>query len=112
MLSGIPDDFKADVLVSNPPYVPTHVIDEIDEEVSAHEPHLALDGGEDGMDVFRRLAQDAPCVLKPHGAIVVELFESKLDVAREILEQDGRWKDIEIIHDLTGRPRHIAARLA
>ncbi len=112
LLAGVSSDFKADVLVSNPPYVPTHVIDEIDAEVSAHEPHLALDGGEDGMDIFRRLVQDAPGVLKPKGAVVIELFETKLDLAREILEQDGRWEEIEIIFDLTDRPRHIAARLA
>ncbi len=111
LLSGIPSGFKADVLVSNPPYVPTHVIDEIDAEVSDHEPHLALDGGEDGMDIFRRLVQDAPGVLADQGALVVELFETKLEVARDILESDGRWTDIEIIYDLTGRPRHIFARL-
>ncbi len=111
LLSGIPTGYKADVLVSNPPYVPTHVIDEIDQEVSAYEPHLALDGGEDGMDIFRRLVADAPEVLKPNGYIAVELFESKLDVARTILEEDGRWTSIEVVYDLTGRPRHITARL-
>ncbi len=111
LLSGVPSDFKADVLVSNPPYVPTQVIYEIDKEVSAYEPHLALDGGEDGMDIFRRLVHEAPEVLKPHGSIVVELFETKLDLAQEILEDDGRWEAIEIINDLTGRPRHIVASL-
>ncbi len=111
LLGGVPDDYKADVLVSNPPYVPTHVIDEIDEEVSAYEPHLALDGGKDGMDIFRRLVNQAPSHLRVGGAMVVELFESKLEVARDILIEDGRWEEIEIIYDLTGRPRHITAKL-
>ncbi len=111
LLSGVEEDFKADVLVSNPPYVPTHVIDEIDEEVSQYEPHLALDGGQDGMDIFRRLVLDAPSHLAKDGYMIVELFETKLDIAKEILMQDGRWSDVEIIYDLTSRPRHICARL-
>ncbi len=112
LLSGVPNNFKADILVSNPPYIPTNVIGDLDKEVSDYEPNLALDGGIDGMDIFRRLIQAAPSVLKPEGVIIVELFEENLDLAKSLLEEDGRWKDIEIIKDLTGRPRHISAVLA
>ena len=74
------------VLVSNPPYIPTQVLrDEVPAEVADFEPELALDGGDDGLDVFRRLVELAPEALAPGGMLAVELFEGALDAAADLV---------------------------
>lgn len=100
-----------DVLVSNPPYIPTEVMDTLPHEVADFEPHLALAGGSDGLDVFRRLVSAAPDMLKPGGLLACELFEESLDDAAEICRAAG-MVDVEALNDLTGRPRFITARIA
>lgn len=99
-----------DVLVSNPPYVPTEVLDtQVSAEVVDFEPRLALDGGSDGLDVFRRILDLAPVALAPGGMLAVELFEDSLEEARSlVLAQDG-WAAVEVRKDLTGRPRVLVA---
>ena len=98
-----------DVLVSNPPYIPTRVLDEeVPSEVRDHEPRLALDGGPDGLDIFRRILELAPAMLKPGGLLAVELYEGSLDQAAELAEGLG-WKGVEVIEDLTHRPRILVA---
>ena len=99
-----------DVLVSNPPYIPTSVMRELPHEVSAFEPALALEGGADGLDVFRRLVQGAPTVLKPGGFFACELHETTLDAAASICRGAG-FADVRVVHDLTGRPRFVTARM-
>ena len=94
------------VLVSNPPYIPTKVLrEEVPAEVANYEPELALDGGEDGLDVFRRLLDLAPTALAPGGTLVVELFEGSLLVCNR-----GGWASVEVREDLTHRPRVLVAR--
>lgn len=97
-----------DVLVSNPPYIPSSVMDTLPREVADFEPHLALDGGPDGLDIFRRLVAEAPRMLKPGGLLACELFEESLDAAADICRVAG-MANIEIRNDLTGRPRFIFA---
>lgn len=98
------------LLVSNPPYIPTDVLrTQVPAEVADFEPELALDGGADGLDVFRRLVEVAPQVLAPGGALCVELHETCLDAARNILCEDGGWHDIVVHNDLAGRPRLLCA---
>lgn len=99
-----------DVLVSNPPYIPTSVMRELPHEVAAFEPALALEGGADGLDVFRRLVQGAPTVLKPGGFFACELHETTLDAAASICRGAG-FADVCVVHDLTGRPRFVTARM-
>ena len=101
------------VLVSNPPYIPTRVLrEEVPAEVADFEPELALDGGEDGLDVFRRLLDLAPAALEAGGMLCVELFEDSLeDAAALVRERDG-WASVEIREDLTHRPRVLVARRA
>lgn len=98
------------VLVSNPPYIPTAVLQsEVPAEVRDHEPELALDGGTDGLDVFRRLLELAPRALEPGGMLAVELFEESLDEAAEIARRQGGWALVEVREDLTRRPRVLVA---
>ena len=98
-----------DLIVSNPPYVPTKVCDNLPREVSEWDPRLALDGGEDGLDLFRRFLPDALSYLKPGGVLAVELFEGHLDQAFSCA-CDAGFEQARIAQDLTGRPRVLVAR--
>ncbi|RLQ88570.1 peptide chain release factor N(5)-glutamine methyltransferase [Notoacmeibacter ruber] len=70
------------LIVSNPPYIESRIIGELDEEVRRHDPHLALDGGGDGLDAYRAIAKDAAGYLDPEGAVVVEIgIGQQADVA-------------------------------
>lgn len=98
------------VLVSNPPYIPTAVLrEEVPAEVADYEPELALDGGDDGLDVFRRLLDLAPRALAPEGMLAVELFEGSLGDAAALARAQGGWSSIEVREDLTHRPRVLVA---
>lgn len=99
-----------DVLVSNPPYIPTAVMEELPHEVADFEPHLALEGGVDGLDIFRRLVNAAPSMLKPGGLLACELHETTLDQAADLCRAAG-FEDVGIAQDLAGRPRIILARV-
>ncbi len=98
-----------DVLVSNPPYIPSDVVPTLPLEVRGFEPHLALDGGPDGLDVFRRLLELAPTALRPGGALAVELAETNVEAAAELCREQGGWATVEVRNDLTRRPRVLLA---
>lgn len=95
-----------DVLVSNPPYIPTAVMGELDEEVVGYEPHLALDGGADGLDFFDRLVEVAPLLLAPGGFFAFELHETCLEEAARRATRAG-FADVSIGNDLAGRQRFL-----
>ena len=98
-----------DVIVSNPPYIPSAVVPTLPQEVVGYEPGLALDGGKDGLDLFRRLLEGAPQWLAPEGMLCVELFEDSLDAAASLVRDQKGWAHVEIRPDLTGRPRVLIA---
>ncbi len=104
-----------DLVVSNPPYVPSAVMDELPREVRDHEPRLALDGGEDGLRLVRRIAHEAPRLLAPRGILALELFEGHVDEATELVESargaDGApaFRTVRAERDLAGRPRFLLA---
>ena len=84
---GARESFPAaslDGIVSNPPYVPSSLWEQLPREVRDFEPRLALDGGNDGLDVYRSLLALALTALKPGGALAVELFEESLDEAKAL----------------------------
>lgn len=97
-----------DVLVSNPPYIPTDVMRSLPHEVKDFEPDLALEGGADGLDIFRRLLNAAPYMLRAGGLFACELYEGALDAAAELCRQAG-LTDVRIVRDLTDRPRIVRA---
>ena len=97
-----------DVLVSNPPYIPTDVMRSLPHEVKDFEPDLALGGGADGLDIFRRLLNAAPYMLRAGGLFACELYEGALDAAAELCRQAG-LSDVRIVRDLTDRPRIVRA---
>ncbi len=111
LVSGVPEAFDGTfaVLVSNPPYIPSAVVPTLPVEVQGFEPGLALDGGPDGLDVFRRLLAEAPRLLAPGGMLCVELFEENVHPAAELVREQGGWDLVEVREDLTHRPRVLVA---
>jgi release factor glutamine methyltransferase len=98
-----------DLVVSNPPYVPAADESTIQREVRDHEPAVALYGGQDGFDVYRRLIPEAARLLKPGGWLVMEMGYRSADTVRAML--DNQWTEIEVVPDLAGIPRVMCARL-
>lgn len=107
---GIPSALMGsfDLITSNPPYIPTAVLEDIPCEVTDFEPSLALDGGTDGLDVYRRLLTWCAKALKPMGALVFELHETCMDEAVQLAYQAG-FVDVRIVCDLAGKPRILTA---
>lgn len=100
---------KFSLVVSNPPYIPSTLIEELDAEVKDYEPMLALDGGEDGLDVFKELLEWAKYALLPDGWLCVELHEECLEDACALARNCG-FENCEIIDDLAGKHRVLAAQ--
>ena len=100
----------ADLVVSNAPYIPSARIAHLAPEV-LQEPHLALDGGEDGLDVIRAIVADAPRVLRPGGWLVLEMDEGQGAKVRRLLERHG-FSGIEIRRDFGGYERIALGRFA
>ncbi|MBI5529155.1 MAG: peptide chain release factor N(5)-glutamine methyltransferase [Deltaproteobacteria bacterium] len=98
-----------DAIVSNPPYIPTKMIDELQIEIRKYEPRAALDGGPDGLDVVRRIVAEAPAHLIEGGTLLVEIAEFQADAVREFAAANGSYADVRIGNDLSGRPRCFAA---
>ena len=99
---------KVTGMVSNPPYIPTKEIDNLQPEV-AYEPRLALDGGDDGLDDVRCLIEDAPRYLVSGGIWLVELMMGQAKTVAKLLEQQGEYSNIEIYQDLNGIERFVLA---
>lgn len=101
---------KIDVVVSNPPYIPTAVMQKIPHEVTSFEPALALDGGKDGLDFYRRILEWSKYSLKSDGMIAFELHEDCLGEAARIALENG-FSNVRIVNDLAGRPRVLTGIL-
>jgi release factor glutamine methyltransferase len=93
---------KYDVIVSNPPYIETGEIVQLQPEVRKHEPISALDGGADGLDFYRRIAEIAPPSLNEDGVIALELGHSQLEAVKSIFNMEN-----EVYKDLAGIDRVI-----
>jgi release factor glutamine methyltransferase len=100
---------KASLIVSNPPYVRAPDIDNLASSVRDFEPHIALDGGKDGLDFYRRILKEAPSFLRAHGHLICEIgFDQASDISALI---DDTWIAVEIIKDLGQRDRCIVLQL-
>jgi release factor glutamine methyltransferase len=101
---------RVNVLVANPPYIALAERAELPATVRDHEPALALFGGADGMTVIDRLIREAADVVVPGGLLVLEIDARRAEVARGRAATHGRWSDVHIRPDLTGRERFLVAR--
>ncbi len=97
---------KVDFIVSNPPYIPSAEVVELQPEVRDHEPRAALDGGSDGLTAYRELAAHAERVLKPHGKIAVECGIGQADSIAKLFAA-ARLQNIRMQNDFAGIPRVV-----
>ena len=98
-----------DLIVSNPPYIPSHEIPDLEPEVRLHDPISALDGGSDGLDFYRILASDSTNHLTEKGILMMEFGDGQeIDIV-EILQSEN-WIVDNILNDYTDRPRIIIAK--
>jgi release factor glutamine methyltransferase len=98
-------------MVSNPPYIPSAQIPQLQPEVVNWEPHLALDGGADGLDAIRVLVAQAPEFLMVNGLWIVEMMAGQGAAVVDLLERQGGYGSIEVIPDWAGLDRFVIARL-
>jgi release factor glutamine methyltransferase len=99
-------DHSFDLVVSNPPYIPTDHIQTLDPEVRDHDPHLALDGGPDGLQAYRDLAPEVMRILKPGGTFAVEIGWDQGPQVKALFEGAG-FADVKVVKDLSNRDRVV-----
>ena len=111
-LFGTLRSMRADIVVSNPPYLPTDLIPTLSPEVSRHDPRIAMDGGPDGLSVIRRIVAEAPAWLVPGGALLLETFGGEQARTVVALMREQGFEAIETRRDLAGVERFVAGRRA
>jgi release factor glutamine methyltransferase len=106
--AAAPAGTRYDLIVGNPPYIPSAEIAELDPEVREHDPRLALDGGADGLDFYRRLAREAGAYLNPGGRMMLEFGDGQEPALRKIFGEE-KWIVEAVRTDYSGRARILVA---
>lgn len=96
-------------LVSNPPYIPTGILSRLQPEVRYHEPHLALDGGKDGLEAIRHLVESSPDYLRSGGIWLIEMMAGQGESVAQLLKKSSDYHSIKILLDLAGIERFALA---
>jgi len=108
-LSALPGNIRFDLIVTNPPYIPTGEIEHLEPEVRDHDPRSALDGGSDGLLFYRQIAAEAGAVLRPGGKLMSEFGDGQEAAVAELFQHQN-WIVERIVNDYTPRPRILIAR--
>jgi release factor glutamine methyltransferase len=109
--AAAPEGAQFDLIISNPPYIPSGEIALLQAEVRDYDPHRALDGGVDGLDYGRRLAAECAPFLKPDGRVMLEFGDGQAEGLREIFQRQ-LWIVEAVEEDYSHRPRIMVARRA
>ena len=110
LFENLSKENKFDIIVSNPPYIKKNVIDTLQKEVKEHEPMMALDGGEDGLFFYKKIASESKMYLKQNGVLAFEIGYDQADDVRAILENE-KYGNIEVTKDLSNNDRVIIAQI-
>lgn len=110
--SGKLGNKKFDMIISNPPYIRHDVIETLEPEVRDHEPMMALDGGEDGLDFYRQIVEQAPDFLKKEGIVMLEIGHDQMSDIIKLFSLDDRYSFVTGLKDLAGRDRIVVAILS
>lgn len=106
LFEKIDKDEKFHIIASNPPYIPTETIDRLQEEVKNYEPRIALDGGREGMDFYRRIVPESKEYLNEKGLLILEIGYDQGNQVRDLMLKEG-FKDVKILKDLQGLDRAV-----
>ncbi len=109
--AALPAGLRFDLIVANPPYIPSVEIATLEPEVRDHDPRLALDGGADGLDCFRQLTREAGAWLKPGGVLMAEFGDGQAQTLRELFAAPA-WSVERAEKDLAGCERFLIARVS
>jgi release factor glutamine methyltransferase len=109
-LAEVPDPQPFNLIVSNPPYIPTGELEKLDRNVRDFEPRMALDGGMDGLVVHRRIVEEAPARLMAGGRIYLEIQFDQGPIVKELVETREEFEDARILKDYGGNQRLVTAR--
>ena len=101
-----------DLVAANPPYVRRSDLEELAPEVRDYEPHLALDGGEDGLAYYRRIVQEAADFIRPGGHLLLEVGDGQSAAVEALLARSARLTEVQIRPDLNQIPRVVVVRIA
>ncbi len=110
LFDALPSGKTWDVIVSNPPYIPTGVIAGLEPEVRDHEPFMALDGDEDGLLFYRRIMGEAGRWLKPGGSVYLEIGHDQAEAVTELMAKEG-FDHVMVIKDLPGKDRVVCGNI-
>jgi len=112
LFEGLSDNLKndIDVIVSNPPYIPSEKISKLQREIRDFEPLLALDGGDDGLDEGRRIVAKSPYFLREGGYLVLEIGEGQAGPITRLLNDSGSFDEIEVSKDYANIERVVVAK--
>ena len=112
LFSALAEDLENyfDLIISNPPYIPRDQVSKLDAEVSRWEPRAALDGGVDGLDFYRRIAEQAPGYLRQRGAVAVEIGAAMGAVVSALFRNRAAYGNTQVHQDYSGRDRVVLAR--
>jgi release factor glutamine methyltransferase len=102
---------KFDFIISNPPYIESEVIQTLQTEVKDHEPMMALDGGVDGLDFYKRIAEEAPNHLKKGGVLMMEIGYNQGEAVCQLLEESEKFQKVLCLKDLAHKDRIVVGLL-
>lgn len=104
------DESKFDLILCNPPYVTAAEYQKLDKNIKNHEPPGALDAGADGLDIYRKIAQNLDNFLKPDAALIIEIGYAQGPAVKEILEQNASFSEIKIEKDSSNNDRIVTLK--
>lgn len=108
LFSALEEGLTFDLIVSNPPYIPSKELPALDADVRCYEPRLALDGGMDGLNIIRRLLREALPRLQPQGELYLEISPEQANEIQQLAAE--YWQRCHLVHDLSGHPRVLKLR--
>jgi len=111
LLAPMRNSHRFDLIVSNPPYIPSAMIENLQPEIALYEPKSALDGGVDGLDYYRRMIESSPKLLKKNGLLLMEIGADQRDVVLDLLDEKQCFHDLDVKNDFAGLPRVVKARM-
>jgi release factor glutamine methyltransferase len=108
LTAPLEETYRADVLLSNPPYIPTGELNGLMREVADYEPRIALDGGPDGLTFYRRLLQEGTLWIKPGGLLALEIGCAQGRAVSALLKDSGLFCQVSLLQDLSGMDRVVS----